>query len=392
MAKIGTEEKKYLDQVLSNRFRTSYNGYMVNKLEDRVKSLYNKKYAIAHCNGTATLHTALLAAGVGVGDFVITTPLTMSSPSIAIRLCGATPIYVDVNPVTWNLDFTQVKRKYLAKAKAIIGVSLYGLPCDFDWYNKHLKPGFPKVVTINDSAEQLAPFDCGADIISLSYQASKQLSCGEGGMILTDREDLADAIRQYSNLGYPIVKFGGLRNNIKQFHAIRHEVLGFNYRMSDLQAAVMLGQYETTIMKSNLDARVESAQNYNEEFRKYPEFTPQCNYNEVLTKNHSYWTYAVDCGEFASKILANGFLASELYPVWELAYKEPALKMDCFCPVAERLSKSILQYPTHYSRSYGKDLVETSYRQAHSNKIKEYTDDSLVNMSVDPLDAGNMLV
>lgn len=355
---IKDKQLENIKTIIDNNFSGGTNGKWVAKLEDKAKEVYNKKHAIAQCNGTATLHTALLAAGVGPGDFVITTPLTMSSPSIAIRLCGATPIYIDVDEKTWLLDFSKIKRSMLEKSKAIIGVSLYGLPCDFKWFNKHLRPANPNIVTINDSAEQLQPYGCGADIISLSFQASKQITCGEGGMILTDRDDLASKIRGLCNLGYPITTNIISKSSLLQFHTVRHTVVGYNYRMSDLQAAYLLPQLDN--LPLYLNRRIDVAKWYDAFMERFPGLRRQAQGMECLLKNHSYWAYAVDAGNLAEKVLTinknwtSGF--TYIYPVWELSYKEPALEMKADCPIAERLSNSILQFPTNHN--YIDDLQE----------------------------------
>ena len=339
-----------LTSIVEYGFGHSHNGTWVAKLEEKCKEFYHKKYAIAQCNGTATLHTALLAAGVGKGDYVITTPLTMSSPNIAIALCGATPIYIDVDEKTWLLDCSKIKRSMLEKSKAIIGVSLYGLPFDFAWFNKHLKAANPNIVTINDSAEQLKPYDCGADIVSLSFQASKQLNCGEGGMVLTDNQTLAAKIRSLANLGYPVTTNIINKNSLLKFHTDRHLSLGYNYRMSDLQAAYLLPQFD--FADEIFHSKVYASEEYNEIFSKHVGIIPQARGMKSLLENHSYWTYAVDAGVYAEKLLtlndvySSGF--TKVYPVWELSYKEKALKMDASCPVAEKLSSRIVQFPTNH--------------------------------------------
>ena len=363
-SKIRDKQRQNIENIIQSEFRHGTNGKWVADLEAVCKKTYSKKYAIAQCNGTATLHTALLAAGVGKGDYVITTPLTMSSPSIAIRLCGATPIYVDVDEKTWLIDFAKIKRSMLEKSKAIIGVSLYGLPCDFKWFNKHLRPANPDIVTINDSAQQLNPYECGADIVSLSFQASKQITCGEGGMILTNRGDLADKIRGLCNLGYPITTNIIKKSDLLQFHTVRHTMLGYNYRMSDLQAAFLLPQVEELPMY--ISRRRDVAQEYDEILEKFPGLRRQAHGMTQLLDNHSYWAYAVDAGPMAQRILSlnkewyGGY--TSIYPVWELSYKEPVLAMTADCPIAERLSNSIIQFPTNNCCiDEFKDALESAY-------------------------------
>lgn len=252
----------------------------------------------------------------------------------------------------------------LEKSKAIIGVSLYGLPCDFKWFNKHLRPANPDIVTINDSAQQLNPYECGADIVSLSFQASKQITCGEGGMILTNRGDLADKIRGLCNLGYPITTNIIKKSDLLQFHTVRHTMLGYNYRMSDLQAAFLLPQVEELSMY--ISRRRDVAQEYDEILEKFPGLRRQAHGMTQLLDNHSYWAYAVDAGSMAQRILSlnkewyGGY--TSIYPVWELSYKEPVLAMAADCPIAERLSNSVVQFPTNNCNiDEFKDALESAY-------------------------------
>ena len=151
MNRISDLEKKYVLEALDNEFATSKNSEFNNRLEKAFAKKVNSKYAIGHCNGTATIHVALLACGVGPGDEVICPALTMSSTSIPIVLCGAIPVFADSDIETFQISAESIEKCITKKTKAIITVALYGLAPDYDRIidicNKH------KLFLIEDNAE-----------------------------------------------------------------------------------------------------------------------------------------------------------------------------------------------------------------------------------------------
>ena len=130
--RVGELERKYVEEVLSNNFRSSAGYKMTKRLEDAFAEKFNVNYAVAFCNGTATLHAALEVLGVREGDEVIVPPLTMSSTTFCVIQANATPIYADVDPDTFQISAESIEARITPKTKAIIPVSLYGLAPDFD--------------------------------------------------------------------------------------------------------------------------------------------------------------------------------------------------------------------------------------------------------------------
>ena len=132
MKRIGDLERKYVLDVLDSQFRSSKGAKYMTKFENTFKEKFESKFAISHVNGTATMHSVLEAAGIGIGDEVIVPPLTMSSTSLAVLHANATPVFADVDINTFNIDPKSIEKSITKKTKAIITVALYGLSPDMD--------------------------------------------------------------------------------------------------------------------------------------------------------------------------------------------------------------------------------------------------------------------
>ena len=370
MKRMSDLEKKYVLEVLENDFETSKNSIFNNKLEMMFSQKFHSAYAIGHCNGTATLHVALMACGVGPGDEVIVPALTMSSTSIPVVLCGAIPVFADSDIDTFEISADSVEKCITDKTKAIITVSLYGLAPDYDRIldlcEKH------NLFLIEDNAECLLGTYKGkqvgefGDFASFSFQASKHITAGEGGMLITNNEELADKARRLNCLGYAGVnaKQGKItRNDIQDPNYSRHVSFGYNYRMSELQAACALGQLERA--EELVQRRIEVAQIFAEAIKNQDIVKPQI---EPVGYKNSYWTYCLilntdnpdkDWYRFRDLFQKNG--GDGYYAAWKLSYNEPAYQevlqpmegvwqkydANC-CPNAEYLQKRMIQLKTNY--------------------------------------------
>ena len=251
--RVSLKEHEYLRNVLESGFPGSSSVNFTGKLEKLFAEKFESKYAISFANGTATLHAALAAAGVGPGDEVIAPPLTMSSTSFAILHCGAAPVYADIDPETFLISAKSIEARVTPRTKAIMPVALYGLPPDMDAINaiaqKH------KLAVIEDDAQcflgKYKGRTAGAlgDMASFSFQNSKHITCGEGGMVTTSDPDLAAFIRRFSSLGYGNVSAEPGKSKINKSDIVkpdfaRHVALGYNYRLSELCSAFTLAQLE----------------------------------------------------------------------------------------------------------------------------------------------------
>ncbi|MFG0330503.1 MAG: DegT/DnrJ/EryC1/StrS family aminotransferase [Phycisphaerales bacterium] len=232
-------EVEYVTQTLRSG-RLSI-GPMQEGFEARVAELTGREHAVAVSSGTAGLHLALLALGIGPGDEVITTPFSFIASSNAILYVGATPVFVDIHPRTLNLDPDRVSAAITSRTKAILAVEAFGNPSGMDELaniaNRH------EIALVEDCCEGLGGVYKGRPIGSFGrlgvfgFYPNKQITTGEGGMIVTDEERLADFCRSLRNQGRAV---GGESNELGSWLA--HPRLGYNYRMSEIQAALGIAQ------------------------------------------------------------------------------------------------------------------------------------------------------
>ena len=232
---ISGNEARYLQECVETGWISS-EGPFVERLEAAAAQQAERSHGIAVCNGTLALEIAVQALGLGPGDEVILPTFTIISCAAAIVKAGATPVVVDADPLTWNMTADAVANAITPKTKAIMVVHLYGLPVDLDPILDLAELHQLKV--IEDAAEMIGQTykgkPCGSfgDLSIMSYYPNKHVTAGEGGMILTDDDGLASRCRSLRNLCFGVEE------------RFRHEELGTNARMSNLQAAIGVAQYE----------------------------------------------------------------------------------------------------------------------------------------------------
>lgn len=370
MERISDLERKYVLEALDNEFNTSKNSVYNSKLEAAFARKFNSDFAIGHVNGTATLHTALVALGVGPGDEVIVPPLTMSSTSLAVLQAGAIPVFADVDAYSFNICPDSIKANISTKTKAIMTVALYGLSPDYDKIIEICKEH--NLGLVEDNAESFLSKYKGkyvgefGDFSSFSFQASKHLTCGEGGMLITNNMDLANNARRFSSLGYAGVsaKQGKItRDDIQDPNYSRHVSLGFNYRMSEVCAAVALGQLERA--EELVEARIKVAKLFDKATEGFDFIRIQNSSDDYL---NSFWAYSfalitdnpnLDWYKFRDIFKKNG--GDGYYAAWKLSYFEPLFLENVqnmngvtqnyekgLCPNAEYLQPRMVQLKTNY--------------------------------------------
>lgn len=228
-------EKKYLSECIDTGWISS-DGPFVKRFENEFAIKMGRKYGIAVTNGTSAIDTAVHALNIGKGDEVIVPAFTIISCVHQIVRSGAKPVLVDADPVTWNMNVNKIEEKITKKTKAIMVVHIYGLPVDMEPVIKICKKYRLKL--IEDSAEQIGQTynnkPCGSfgDISTVSFYPNKHIATGEGGMILTNNDLLAKRCKELRNLCFQPKK------------RFVHKKLGWNFRMTNLQAAVGLAQLE----------------------------------------------------------------------------------------------------------------------------------------------------
>lgn len=322
----------------------------VGAFEEAFAQFVGAKFAVSCVNGTATLHTALVALGLRPGDTVSVPCITMASTTIAVLHAGAIPEFVDVDPETWLMQ--------RSSSDYAIPVSLFGL-CPPHAYSAH---------SIDDAAQTLRRHGPSA-FSSYSFQASKIISTGEGGMLVTDSLELAAKAREFGSLGYrmdakqPRIDSATLKS--PTFN--RHHSLGWNYRMAPVVAEEGLKQLAKA--EQLLAERKEAAGLYGMAISGCTWMRPQC---VPEGWQHDNWCFAVALESeelwqpFVESICSHG--GERPYACWRVTYQEPAfrhLAPDGTCPNAESLQPRLVQFQTNNIKSAEKnaDAVSLAIRE-----------------------------
>lgn len=228
-------EKKYLVECIDTGWISS-EGPFIKAFEEKMAAAVGRKYGIAVSNGSVAIDAAIVALGIGKDDEVIMPSFTIISCAAAVVRAGAKPVLVDSDPLTWNMDIDQVEAKITSKTKAIMVVHIYGLPVDMDpifaLAEKHGLKIIEDAAEMHGQTYKGRPAGSLGDISTFSFYPNKHITTGEGGMIMTDDEALANKCRSLRNLCFIPEK---------RFY---HEELGFNFRMTNMQAALGLAQLE----------------------------------------------------------------------------------------------------------------------------------------------------
>lgn len=355
-----------MKEVLNSQFRNSKRTSMVRDCEVEFADLIGCRYAIGFVNGTSTLHIALEVLGVGPGDEVIVPPLTMAATTMAVLHTGATPIFADVDQSTFQISALSISQLVNQNTKAIITVALYGGSPDYDAI-KHVAPNIP---IIEDNAEALGTTYKGENIgnfgmmSSYSFQTSKHLTAGEGGMLCTNSPELADKIRILQSLGYGSVSATAQKiekSALQDPNFNRHISLGWNYRMSELTAAVVRGQISNS--SKLIKKRIQVGEDIFELASNFSNVRAQ----EIYPNStHSFWAAPllitnpkIDWKVFANKFNSEG--GKGVYAAWKLTFdesfwrdkkllgRENALTSPStsICPQASSLQPRILAFRTN---------------------------------------------
>lgn len=271
---IGDKEREYVLDCIDSSWISSKGKY-VEKFEKKFAGFIGSSYAASVCNGTAALHLALLALGISEGDEVIVPTFTYIASVNAIKYVGATPVFCEADRVTWQLDAEEAEAKITNKTKAIVAVHLYGQPCDMEKLvsiaNKH------QLFLVEDCAEaigsQYKDVKVGTfGIVSaFSFYGNKTITTGEGGMVATSDPDIYRRVNKFKGQG-----LSGTRE-------YWHDVIGYNYRMTNICAAIGLAQLER--VEEILKKKRIIAERYAKNLKGLPiEF-----HRQIGPVTHSYW-------------------------------------------------------------------------------------------------------
>ncbi len=273
--------------VLKSDFLTC--GPNITSLEKALCDLTDAKYCIAISNGTAALHVACLAAGVGPGDEVITTPITFAASANCALYCGATPVFADINPETYNIDPADIERKITDKTKAVVAVDFTGQAVEVEAIraicDKH------GLVFIEDAAHSIGTTYNGAqvgslaDLTTFSFHPVKTVTGGEGGAVLTNSKELYDKLVLYRSHG--ITRMEDFMEHESEGGWYYEMIdLGYNYRMTDFQAALIESQLQK--LEAFKARRKEIVNRYNEAFADVEEIFVQKEIPQSDTTRHLY--------------------------------------------------------------------------------------------------------
>jgi len=330
---MGTEEKQAVLEVLDSGIIAQ--GPRVKAFEEAFAEMCRVKFAIATTSGTTALHTALLAHGIGEGDQVITSPFTFIASANSILYTGARPVFVDIDPATYNINPDQIERAITPNTKAILPVHLFGLTSDMDAImavaEKH------NLVVIEDACQSHGASCRGQKAGSFgtgtfSLYPTKNMTSAEGGMITTDDPALAEECR--------VIRQHGMR---RRYY---HDELGFNFRMTDVHAAIGLEQ-------------LKKLGNFNQTRQANARFLSE-NLNGVIVPcipegyEHVFHQYTIRVPnghrDALRAYLSEHGVGSEVYypvPVHKQSFYIKELDFDVSLPEAERAASEVLSLPVH---------------------------------------------
>lgn len=340
-------EKKYVADCLESGW-ISGSGKYVEELEKQFAAFCGVAHAVAVVNGTAALHVALLALGIGPGDEVIVPDLTYIASANAVTYCGARPVFADVDPSTWTINPEDVARRITSRTKAIMPVHIYGHPADMDPILDLARAR--KLFVIEDAAEAHGAEYKGrrvgalGDIATFSFYGNKIMTTGEGGIVTTNDQGLAQRVRLLKGQG------------VDPARRYWFPIIGYNYRLTNIQAAIGLAQFEK--IDWLVERRREVARQYKEALKNLSVSTP---FEAAWAKN-VYWLYSICVPEGLDRDLVMDELMKQgietrpfFYPLHRMPpyYEESG---DRSFPVSTKLAARGINLPSSANLS-NEDIV-----------------------------------
>lgn len=342
---LNGNEVKYVTDAISSGWISS-SGKYVTEFENAFAKYCGVKHGVAVCNGTVAIHLALKALGIGKGDEVIIPSFTMIATAYAVCYVGAMPVFVDADKETWNIDVRQIEAKITSRTKAIIPVHIFGNPCNMDKiieladkYNLHIIEDAAEAHGAEYKGKKVGSF---SSIGCFSFFANKNLTTGEGGIVVTNDDLLFEQCSYFKNMCFPV---NGPRNYM-------HNEIGFNYRMSNLHAAIGLAQVEKADLYRQM--RMHNAKLYKEYLKDCPGVIFQK--DEVNSLNVNWMNtiiidpqkYGHNKDELISNLKLNGIDTRLLFV--SMAHQKALLDYGCDCsgqyPVSDWLTENGFYLPS----------------------------------------------
>jgi len=341
-------------------------GPKVREFENKLAKKIGAKYAVTVSNGTAALHVAAMAAGIKEGDEVIVSPITFAASANSVLYCGGTPVFADINLETYNIDPKSIREHITDKTKAIVAVDFTGQAVELDEI-RNICDEY-NLVLIEDAAHSLGtlykgkPIGSIADMTTFSFHPVKTITGGEGGAITTNDEQLYKHIMRLRTHGITR-DINEMVNKTDDPWYNEQVELGYNYRMTDFQAALLVSQLAKLDRFSH--RRDEIARIYDEEFSKMPEIIIQKQIEHTETTRHLYVLQLnlelLNCNrrEFFDALYAEKICPQVHYlPVYWHSYYEKLGYKKGLCPNAEYLYERILSIP-YYPSMTDQDVKDT---------------------------------
>jgi len=331
-------------------------GPAIKNFEKKLCELTGARYTVTVSNGTAALHAACFAAGIKSGDEVITTPITFAASANCILYCGGIPVFADINPYTWNIDPNEIEKKITEKTKAVIAVDFTGQVAQLNEIREICKKH--KLTLIEDAAHSIGskynnkPVGGIADLTTFSFHPVKTITCGEGGAILTNDEGLNKILEIFRTHG--ITRDPNIMSKEPFIGYMEQVELGYNYRLTDIQAA--LGVSQLAKLDKFSTRRREIVSKYNEAFKQLPQIILQETIPESYTVPHLYVVrlnlkkLTVGRGIIMKALDAENIGVQVHYiPVYYHPYYQKLGYSIGQCPIAEELYESIFSIPLYYA-------------------------------------------
>ena len=352
---IDDEDIQAVVEVLKSDYLTC--GPKIGELEQKLCEITGAKYAVVCSNGTAALHMACQAAGVQPGDEVITTPITFAASANCALYCGASPVFADINKETYNIDPAAVKALTTEKTKAVVAVDFTGQSVELDRLLSHCRKH--DLVLIEDGAHVIGTSYNGrkngsiADMTTLSFHPVKTVTGGEGGAVLTNNEEYYQKLLLCRAHG--ITRDESLMEHEPDGPWYYEQIaLGMNYRMTDIQAALIISQLNKLPLFSA--RRKEIVKKYNEAFSKLPQLFVQKEIPQSDTTRHLYILrirperLSIDRKQFFEALAAENICCNVHYiPTYYFPYYEKLGYKRGICPNAEKLYEEEISLPLYYA-------------------------------------------
>lgn len=337
-------------QAVVDVLRSDYltTGPAVSEFEEKVAAKVGAKYAVAIANGTAALHAACFAAGIGSGDEVITTPITFAASANCVLYCGGKPVFADIKPDTYNLDPEDIRKKITDKTKAIIAVHFAGQPCEMDDIHEIAREH--NLIVIEDAAHALGadykgkPVGGISDMTTFSFHPVKHITTGEGGMITTNNEQLYKKLVLFRSHG--ITRDEALLENNEGGWYYEQLALGYNYRITDIQCA--LGASQINKLDRFVSKRRELVQRYQNAFEAVDEIVTPKEQEDCHSSWHLYVIQVKNRKKVFDALRTAGIGVNVHYiPVYHHPYYRENGYADVACPNAEKLYEGLISLPLY---------------------------------------------